>query len=93
MTKRNEPVTADELHELARNIEDWGLTASACADKMDKALTRELGDELELLSKLAMAAENILTLHRKVMGAARMIRQNEELEEKLRARQREKGSA
>ena len=91
MAKRNEAVTADELHKLAADIEDWGMTANAVADRMQKALSKDLGDELELLSRLAGAAESILGLHRQVMGAARMLKSNRELEEKLRARQ--KGAA
>lgn len=84
MARKNGPVSADELHALASNIEDWGLSASACADKMDKALSTDVGDELELLSKLAGAAENILNLHRKIMGSARMLKQSKELEAKLK---------
>jgi hypothetical protein len=84
--KNPNAITGEQLHELAGNLEDWGMTANNLANQMQKGIVEDLGDELLLLSRLSIAAENILGLHRQVLGSVRMKKSTQELEDQLRKR-------
>lgn len=81
MPRENQAVTSDELAKIAARADDLRHDLSVLAERMQKKFTQDVGDEFNVLSRLAGLAEGALELHRMVLASAQMGRMAKRVQE------------